>query len=193
MASENKISYIIKKHIEIRGKNINQLSEAININPKTLYDKLQNNRLSVEDLFKISEALDIDLEWLKYALGYKKFNSSFYRVELKRMSKDYKKGEQIIVDRQIKRCMNDFAGNITDIRKEIIKTFDSIYYILDVLLPDDFQIYAISERGKDSYLVIPPQSQDNNLIKPSFIKGIDMLNEILFIKKEELKNENTIL
>lgn len=193
MNSENKMSYIIKKHIEIRGKSITKLSEMLDIKPKTLYDKLQHNRLSADDLFKVSEALDIDLEWLKYALGYKRLNSSFYRVELKRMSRDYKNSEKVFVDDQIARCMNDFAGNVSEIRKELIKVFDSIYYLLDVLLPDDFQIYVISERGVESYLILPAQDQENNIIKPSFIKGNDALNQILIMKKEELKNENTIL
>lgn len=187
MVSTEKLTEILKKHIDLRGKDIPRLAEMIGVNSKTLYDKLQNNRISVEDLFKISIALDINLEWLKAALGYSKPSGSLKPIEVLRMSEDYRNAEISEVKKAIIRCYDQFPQDLTSIRRELKSTYKTFYYILDVMLPGDFRIFTITERHNSTYWVLSPESVQRNGLQTSLENGTDILNEIILnVERERL-------
>ncbi|MDO5521991.1 MAG: helix-turn-helix transcriptional regulator [bacterium] len=169
---------IIKKHIKLRGKSIEQLSQELRIPVKTLYDKLQNNRISTDDLFKMSILLDIDLEWMKSALGYTSPASLIERKGIKRMSKAYREQEYSIVLETLNRCISDGARNINEIKKELLATHTSLFYILDVLLAEEYSIVFVNERSREVLYVKPPWGE-NSLIRQPLIKGTQMLSNII--------------
>jgi plasmid maintenance system antidote protein VapI len=194
MANQVSASEIIKKHIILRGKDIKSLAEIMNIKQKTLYDKLQHNRLSIDDLFRLSVALDIDLEWLKFALGYKKLSQSYFdRVEIKRMSEEYREMEKERVEKYIHHCLVEFKGEMSVIISELKSTYKSVYYLLDILLPKDYQIFSVSERSVETYLVYLPNTYSSNSINPKFENGNNVLRKILLQMEGSIKHENTNL
>lgn len=179
MDNSKNLTEIIKKHIDLRGKSIPKLAEMIGVNTSTLYDKLHNNRISVEDLFKISVALDINLEWLKAALGYSYQSSSFKPIEVLRMSEDYRYAEIPEVKKSIIRCYLQFPDDLTSTKKELLSTYKNLFYILDVMLPEDFKIFTITERKNSSFWVLSPDQFHRKGMQTSLEKGTDLLNEII--------------
>lgn len=179
MGSSEKLTEIIKKHIDLRGKDVPKLAEMIGVKTSTLYDKLHNNRISVEDLFKISIALDINLEWLKDALGYSKNSGSLKPIEVLRMSEDYRNAEIPKVKQVITRCYHQFPQDLTSIRSELKSTYKTFYYILDVMLPEDFRIFTITERNTISFWVLSPEPVQRKGLQTSLENGTNVLNEII--------------
>lgn len=60
----------IKKCIKEEGRTSLWISEKLNVNYKTFVGRLNKNKLSADDLLKISVLLDIDLEEVKNELDY---------------------------------------------------------------------------------------------------------------------------
>ena len=76
---------MIKRYIQMRGKSIKEVAAAIGIPEKTLYDAIHNNRISADRLFQLSVLLDMDLNYLVFALGYNGPTSAFDRLQIVRM------------------------------------------------------------------------------------------------------------
>ncbi len=170
------VAEIIKKHIKLRGKSNEQLAKDLNIPVKTLYDKLQNNRISTEELFKISIILDIDLEWMKGALGYTKSANVFERKGIKRMSKMYREQEYGFLLESMNRCVSEGCGTVIEIKKELLATHGSLFYILDVLLDETYCITIVKERSREVVYVQLPWSENNPMKHPPLEKGTNMLS-----------------
>jgi hypothetical protein len=59
------IAEYIEEVRQQQGRSKSWLAAQMNINYKTFFDKLKNNRFSAEELLLISRLLNIDLEKLK--------------------------------------------------------------------------------------------------------------------------------
>lgn len=142
------IADIIDKHINIRNKDRKSISSMLkkhNINGK-LDDHLKNpKRLTLGELFLISEILDISLDYIKWnVINFRKHKINLYgKYRVYRMNEnEHNKANKIIIDK-IKELHLYPVNEIID----EIKKFYKKGYIIDALLP----IYSIKNNKYEIY------------------------------------------
>ena len=70
MEDTNKIGGMIKRFIKNRNRTEKQIASELGIKNTTFSAQLNRDTVSAETLFRLSVLLDIDLNWMKYVLGY---------------------------------------------------------------------------------------------------------------------------
>ena len=154
------IKWFIKK---IRNKTIKSTAKAMGIKYTTFSEQLNQNTLSADTLFKLAAYLDIDLNWMMYVLGYHGPISIIDREMIPRMGTDLRKIESEFVLRRLDALIEENPKSTADVRRELLKEFNkNMFYLLDVLIPEDYNLYMITERGNTKYYVdIPGQCRGN--------------------------------
>lgn len=154
MKTDNTIGGMIKRFIKCRNRTEKIIAEQLGIKYTTFSAQLTNNTVSAETLFRLSACLDIDLNWMMVALGYHGPVSAFEREMIPRMQEEFRDTEKEYVLKRLDYIINENPNSTADVRRELIKEFhDNLYYLLDVLVPEEFELFMISERGKNKYYV----------------------------------------
>ena len=88
-------------------------------------------------------------------------------------------------------CIKNNPNSIADARRELIRAYSNIFYILDVLLPEEDIIRITVERGKEKYYCIPMDAQAHGIQHrgrslQQIYDSNEMLNQIIAKRKEEL-------
>jgi hypothetical protein len=102
--------------------------------------------------------LDLDLEWMEYVLGYHGTVGSMERGTTPRMKESFRNKELKIVYRELDRIIKENPSSTSDARRELLSSFGkNMFYLLDVLIPEEYNIYMSSERGGKTifYVDIP--------------------------------------
>lgn len=146
---------MIKRVIDCRNKTINDVADAMGIKYKTLSAQLINDTMTADTLLRLAAYLDIDLDWLCRALGYFGEVSPLERELVPRMSDTkFREAEKKEVYQVIDNYIKDSAHSTLDIREKLLcDYYHNMYYLLDVLIPEDYQIKVTEERGKRKYYV----------------------------------------
>lgn len=154
MKNDNTIGGMIKRLIKCRNRTEKMIAEQLGIKYTTFSAQLINNTVSAETLFRLSAYLDIDLNWMMVVLGYHGPVSALERELIPRMQSEFRKAEKEYVLPRLDCIIGENPNSTADARRELIKEFhDNLYYLLDVLVPEEFELYMVSERGKNKYYV----------------------------------------
>lgn len=158
MQSYSSIGAMIKWFIQCRNKTQKETARAMGIKETTFSAQLLNDTVTAETLFKLAAYLDMDLHWMMVMLGYHGHASMIDREMVPRMSSDFREIELKHVLKRVDALIKENPTSTTDTRKELLKEFGkNMFYLLDVLIPADYGLYMIFERGKPKYYVDIPQ------------------------------------
>lgn len=154
----NSIGTMIKWFIKCRNKTIAETAQAMNIKYTTFSAQLINNTLTAETLFRLAAYLDIDINWMMVVLGYHGPVSAIERELVPRMGEDFRQIEIKKVHRRLDELIKENPTSTPDTRRELLKEFSgNMFYLLDVLVPEEYNLYMISERGKMKFYVDIPR------------------------------------
>lgn len=172
------IGAMIKWFIKCRNKTIREAAEYMNIKYTTFSAQLNNETVSAETLFKLTVFLDIDLNWMMIVLGYYGYVSSIERELIPRMSEEFRKMELDKVYKRMDSLIQENPSSTADTRRELLREFGgNMFYLLDVLVPETYPIYMISERGKIKFYVDIPGASRGNQFTVMRRKSVSMLYE----------------
>jgi hypothetical protein len=85
-------------------------------------------------------------------------------------------------------CIRNNPASIADARRELVGIYSNVFYILDVLMPEEDIIRITVERGKEKYFCIPfgDPSCGRGRPSPQIYNSTEMLNLIIAQRKEEI-------
>ena len=195
------IGPIIKKVIKFRNKTSKIVANELGINEKTFSDQLKNGTMSVDTLFRIAAYLDIDLNWLMAVLGYFGPVSPYARDTIQRMQSEFRKREKALVIKNLDRLIVENLAETHIVRRELLREYGhNEFYLLDVLVPESYEIFVVKDRGKTNFYV-----DNNEMVRYGFSssqrrKPISMLFDVktaldivIEERKDEINYENNIL
>ena len=184
----NSIGGMIKRFIKNRNRTVKQIAGELGINNTTFSAQLNHDTVSAETLFKLSVLLDMDLNWMKYALGYHGPVGLLEREQIPRMQEDFRENEREFVLHRIDDLINLNPESTADVRREILKEFhDNMFYLLDVLVPE--------KRGRAKYYVDTKEALPKRMSSFASMRnkpiaclkdGNNALNIVIEDRKDEL-------
>lgn len=152
------IGSMIKWFIDCRNRTIKETAAAMNIKYTTFSAQLNSNTVTAETLMKLASYLDIDLNWMLVVLGYHGSVSAVEREMIPRMQYEFRNFEKKKVEKVLDQIIIENPDSTPDARRELLRVFgNKMFYLLDVLVPEEYNLYMISERGKNKYYVDIPR------------------------------------
>lgn len=188
------ISKIVKRYIKMRGYSIQQVADKLNINYKTFDGILNRDAIDAKLLFKLANLLDIDLCWMSQLYNKGRTISFLDQYQLSRMNSEMRKAELNIVLPCLDRHIIENPCSINDVKNCLLKDFNQLFYLLDVLLPENYNIRITVEREHEKYYCVDGNSTgilsntvNRRLTASQFFEGHEMLKFIIINRKAELK------
>ncbi len=186
------ISQIIKRYIKMRRLTIHEVADKLEINYKTFDGILNRNAIDAKLLFQLANLLDIDLCWMAQLYEKKRPISFLEQYQMTRMNEEMRQIELKNVLLNLDRHIAENPLSITDVKNELLRDFPQLFYLLDVLLPEDYVIRVVIERNREKYYCVPANSpeQTNRLVRgrsatTHFFEGQEMLKQIILKRKAE--------
>lgn len=194
MENNLSIGRIIKRYITMRGLTITEVADKLGRNYKTLVGILNRDAVDAELLFQLANLLDIDLCWMAQLYDKKRPISFLEQYQMSRMNQEMREAELPLVLRCLDRHIRDNPSSINDIKTELLKDFNQLFYLLDVLLPETYIIRIAVEREREKYYCMPINSfeQPSRLTRgrsgvTQFYEGHEMLKQIIIERKVEIE------
>ena len=196
MEDTNNIGGMIKRFIKNRNRTEKQIASELGIKNTTFSAQLNRDTVSAETLFRLSVLLDIDLNWMKYALGYHGRVGLLEREQIPRMQEEFRENERAFVLHRLDDLIDANPGSTADVRRELLREFhDNMFYLLDVLVPDEFELFLVVERGKTKYYVDTKEALPKGMISFTSMRrkpiaclkdGNNALNIVIEDRKDEI-------
>ena len=196
MEYTNKIGGMIKRFIKNRNRTEKQIASELGIKNTTFSAQLNRDTVSAETLFRLSVLLDIDLNWMKYALGYHGQVGFLEREQIPRMQEEFRENERKFVLHRMDDLINANPGSTADVRRELLKEFHcNMFYLLDVLVPDEFELFLVVERGVTKYYVDTKEMLTKGMLSCTNMRrkpiaclkdGNNALNIVIEDRKDEI-------
>lgn len=196
MEDTNKIGGMIKRFIKNRNRTEKQIASELGIKNTTFSAQLNRDTVSAETLFRLSVLLDIDLNWMKYALGYHGQVGFLEREQIPRMQEEFRENERKFVLHRMDDLINANPGSTADVRRELLKEFHgNMFYLLDVLVPDEFELFLVVERGVTKYYVDTKEMLTKGMLSCTNMRrkpiaclkdGNNALNIVIEDRKDEI-------
>ena len=194
MKEENAIAKQIKKYIKYRNKTLLMTADEMGIGYTTFCEQLKRGTLKADTLFSLAVYLDIDLNLMMLSLNKSDNVGRFDRDTFPRMSPPYRKSEIEQVMPMLDYHIIQSSGNTSETRQELLKDFHfNRFYLLDVLLSEEFGIIVYTERGEEKLLVDTFErstgfytSMGSRSIFRTTYSADDALNIIIEERKKEL-------
>ena len=196
MEDTNKIGGMIKRFIKNRNRTEKQIAGELGIKNTTFSAQLSRDTVSAETLFRLSVLLDIDLNWMKYALGYHGQVGFLEREQIPRMQEEFRENERKFVLHRMDDLINANPGSTADVRRELLREFhDNMFYLLDVLVPDEFELFLVVERGVTKYYVDTKEMLTKGMLSCTNMRrkpiaclkdGNNALNIVIEDRKDEI-------
>ena len=196
MEDTNKIGGMIKRFIKNRNRTEKQIAGELGIKNTTFSAQLSRDTVSAETLFRLSVLLDIDLNWMKYALGYHGQVGFLEREQIPRMQEEFRENERKFVLHRMDDLINANPGSTADVRRELLMEFHcNMFYLLDVLVPDEFELFLVVERGVTKYYVDTKEMLTKGMLSCTNMRrkpiaclkdGNNALNIVIEDRKDEI-------
>ena len=162
MGDSKTLSELIKRYIKMRGRTMLSVAEEIGTDYKTFNGMLNDrSRMSAVTLFQLANVLNMDLEWMAQFFDKRRTISSLEQYQITRMSDEMRKNEQIAVYGLLDESIRENLGNTAEVKKYMIKMYQPMFYLLDVLLPEDYIIKITKERGEERYYCMKIETNAN--------------------------------
>lgn len=146
------VGEMIKRFIKYRNKTIHEAADAMGIAYNTFSYQLINDKLSVDTLFRLAVYLDIELNWMHMALGYFGPVNPLERENIPRMQRDFREGQRKIVLTRLESLIEENPSSTPDVRRALLSEFN-MFFALDVLVPEEYDILMTTERGIAKFYV----------------------------------------
>lgn len=187
------IGAMIKWYIACRNKTITETAAAMNIKMNTFSAQLINNTVTADTLLRLAAYLDIDLEWMMIVLGYHGPVSAFEREMIPRMRDEFRKKELKRVNKVLDTIIMENPVSTPAVRRELLKAYhENMFYLLDVLIPEEYGIYMFTEREKQKYFVDipgPERGRQSPVVRRKRISRLFEGSKALDIVIEERKDQ----
>ena len=187
---ENKLTIgsLIRRYIKMRGRSVKEVAVQLNRKYTTFSGILNRDAVDAKLLFELANLLDMDLNWMSELLGSKKPISAFAQYQMPRMQSDFRKHDYPDVLQQLDSCIKNNPTSIADARAELMNAYPNMFYLLDILMPEEDIIRITVERGREKYYCIPLSSQSNTRGRgiQQILDSREMLNLIILERKEEI-------
>lgn len=187
------VSKIIKRYIKMRGLSIQQVADKLGMNYKTFDGILNRDAVDAKLLFELANLLDIDLCWMSQLYEKRRPISFLEQYQMSRMNAEMREEELKIVLPCLDRHIQENPNSISDVKAGITRDFNQLFYLLDVLLPEDYIIRISVERDREKYYCMPMQTavQTSCLGRgrnatTQFYEGHEMLKRIILERKAEI-------
>ena len=187
-----KISSLIKRYIRMRGKTLKQVANDLGYKYTTLSGILCRDTVSAELLFELANLLDMDIQWMAQLFDHHRTISSLDPLQIPRMQEDFRAHELPDVLRRLDSHIRENPESLADIRRAMLQEYGQLYYLLDVLLPEDYAIKITVERGKETCYCYPSGTSSfdgprrgRNLL--NYCEGNEMLSRLIAQRREFLK------
>lgn len=182
------IGWLIKRYIKLRGRTVKEVAKQVGKKYTTLSGILKRDAVDAELLMQLANILDLDLAWMAQLYDCRETIGFWEFCHIPRMQSDFRNQEYKGVRDRLDDCIRNNPTSIADARRELIASYPSVFYLLDVLLPEEDVIRIVVERGKERYFCIPagdPIVSRGRTLKRSY-NSTQMLNLIIARRKEEL-------
>ena len=110
-----------------------------------------------------------------------------------RMNAETRAAERQIVLNYLDRYIFESPDSITAVKNSLLKDFNQLFYLLDVLLPEDYIIRIAVERDKEKYYCMPlnanAQTSPFGFVQrgtTQFSEGTEMLKKLILERKGEI-------
>ena len=187
------ISEIIKRYIKLRGYKIQQIADMLNVNYKTFDGILNRDVVDAKLLFQLANLLEIDLCWMAQLYGNKKPISFLEQFQMTRMNQEMRNHEIKMVLSCLDRHIVENPTSISEIKTLLLRDFPQLFYLLDVLLPENYTIRVTVERNREKYYCMPIDSQPpvsrlgrGRSAIGQIYEGHEMLKQLILDRKEKL-------
>lgn len=198
MALELTISSIIRRYIKLRGKTLKEVAGEVKYNYKTLSGILNRDAVSAELLLRLANLLNMDLDWMSELFSQHATISPLAPLQVPRMHSDLREHDSKQVVARLDEHIRANPHSIADVKRELLKEYRELYYLLDILIPEDYVIRITVERGKEKYYCHPVGEQ-RSYLSPTrgrsimhFYEGNELLSRIIAKRKDEI-NESSVL
>ena len=184
MNSKLSAGIIIKKYIAVRGKSRKEIATELGIPYTTFNGRLNRDSIDVDLLFRLANLLDIDLNWMAKILDRKRPANPLAPLNIPRMLPEFREHDLPQMQAAIKRAIWNNPTSISDTRNELLNEYN-LYYLLDILLPDNYNLFITIERGKEKYHCLSSEITNTRLRSPliSFTSGLEMLDQLIAERK----------
>ena len=192
------IGWLIKRYIKMRNYTMKQVAGILNINYTTFSGRLVRGDIDAELLFQLANLLEMDLTWMAQLFNKHRAIGLLDKYQMSRMSDDFREGER----RAVLSCLDNHIKNnpdsVADVKNELLADcHHQLFYVLDVLLPEEYLIQIEVERNnREKYYCIPinngystpsaTRCQRGRTATVQFCEGNEMLKRIIINRKEEL-------
>ena len=187
------ISKIIKRYIKLRGYKIQQVADMLNVNYKTFDGILNRDVVDAKLLFQLANLLEIDLCWMAQLYENKKPISFLEQFQMTRMNQEMRNHEIKMVLSCLDRHIIENPTSISEIKTLLLRDFPQLFYLLDVLLPENHIIRVAVERNKEKYYCMPLEAQISThclgrgrSATSQFYEGHEMLKQLILERKEQI-------
>ena len=146
------IAEMVKKFIKYRNKTIRMTAQELGIQYTTFHAQLTQGTLRADTLFRLAAYLDIDLKWMMAALHYYGSTGIFEGEIVPRMQPSFRQKEQDMILPRLDDHIRQYLGDTKVIRQELLKDYggrDNPFYLLDVLIPEEYNILYRKERQNE--------------------------------------------
>jgi len=184
MTHELSAGSIIKKYVKVRGKSMKQIATELDIPYKTLNGRLNRDSIDAHLLFRLAKLLDIDLNWMAEILDKDRKVNSLAPLQIPRMLPIFREQDLPQIEYSIKRAIINNPTSIAAARNELIDEYN-LFYLLDMLLPENYNLFMTVERGKEKYHCISSETNSMRLRTPliCYIDGREMLDQLIAERK----------
>jgi transcriptional regulator with XRE-family HTH domain len=195
------VGWVIKRYVKLRGYTVIRIAQILGINYKTLNGAINRNSVDAELLFELANLLDIDLDWMAKLFDKHRNISCLDPYQIPRMSEEFRNLELRIVLKNLDRHIQESPRSIAEIKRALLMDYGQrLYYLLDVLLPAEYAIKVVREKGHERYFCSCPQLSPHKptlhrgrMVYQLSCEGNEKLKEIISERKEKIINENSIL
>jgi transcriptional regulator with XRE-family HTH domain len=186
------IGFLIKRYIKMRGYTAKDVAKQLGMKYTTFCGILNRDVVDAKLLFRLANSLDMDLIWMAQLFDHDRSISPLAPLQMTRMQPEFRQQNYKVVSEQLDACIKNNPTSISDTRIEFLQIYPNLFYVLDILVPENYTIRIITERRKEKLICISPASSPTLLRSrgrtlDQRYDGREMLNQIIAARKETLK------
>lgn len=185
------IGELIKRFVKLRGRTMKEVAADLAVNYTTLNGIINRNALDAKLLFELANLLDIDLNWMSQMFDHHHPISYLERHQMPRMQSEFREHELPTVYKALDDCIRNNPNSLAEARHELLRHFNQAFYLLDVLLPEDYIILITVDRKCEKYLCLSMTANTGGrgrtvTGRPAVVEGHEMINRLIANRKEEI-------
>lgn len=177
----------------MRGHSISEVAGLLDMNYKTFDGILNRDVVDAKLLFELANLLDIDLCWMAQLYEKHRPISFLEQYQMSRMNTEMRENESKIVLSCLDRHIRENPTSIIDVKNCLTRDFNQLFYLLDVLLPENYIIRITVERDREKYYCMPIDTSTSfsrfsrgRSAMTQFYEGHEMLKQIILERKAVL-------